>query len=122
MYEQSRPKSLWAELRRKSAVNLIPEPVWVSLLGRIAPQGEHPVWDEREMSWLVSARMAKEFSIALRDMESSYFRRTTAHFEGPIVSGTMRVAGLTPAAAHEAREELLGFLEGGSFSWRFISL
>ena len=79
-------------------------------------------WDEASGTWMVSGRAAEPLAVRASERHFSTFERTIAHSEGPFMSGTSGAPALTPEGARDLQRELVTFLQGGDFSWRFVSI
>ena len=71
----------------------------------------------------VSADSALVLAARVSALSAGDFERTFASKDlGPGVVGTVMVGALDPAAAAEAKAELLRLLQSGAFEWRCVSL
>lgn len=116
--------ALWTELRRGPAELLVPERPWSIFLIGLGSDYEEGAggWDEASGTVLVSARAASLLISAVKRESPHIFRQTTSHFEGMVVSGTSITQALTPEGAERMQHDLIAFLRGGAFAWRYVSL
>ncbi len=71
----------------------------------------------------MSANSALVLAARVSALSADEFERTFGSTDlAPGVVGTVMVGALEPAAAAEAKAELLRFLRSGAFEWRLVSL
>ncbi len=112
----------WVELRRGSTVVLVPFTAWYDvLLGPKLP--DQPERDEPSGMVRVSANSALVLAARVSALGADEFERTFGSKDlAPGVMATVMVGALEPAAASEAKVELLRFLRSGAFEWRCVCL
>jgi hypothetical protein len=84
---------------------------------------EKSVWNEQEGSSQVSSATASFLAECFEEEPPRVFTLSMARKDfGPFMSGTVMRDAIPPSEGARLKGELISFLKGGAFSWRFVEL
>jgi hypothetical protein len=90
---------------------------------KVESAAEKSVWNEREGSSQLSSATASFLAECFEEEPPRAFTQSMARKDfGPYMSGSVMRDAIPPSEGNRLKAELISFLKGGAFSWRFVEL